>query len=160
MAINIHVGNVVQPQQRRRIKRFGLPGTAEAGDDDGFKPKTTEMIDDRPVELIAEVGRDGNFLDPHRLERNRMRLDGRDHGQADLFREIRGPLALEIEPFEKKRRRAADRDDIASDFLELYGDLLRALETFEKFILVAAPESDKGGNDLHPVGGVLVPEGE
>src|SRR3970282_1640627 len=74
--------------------------------------------------------------------------------------EIRSPWALEIQPFEKKGRRAADRDNIATHFLKLHGYLLRASEAFEELVLMTAPKSYTGGNDLYPVGRVLVPKSE
>src|SRR5215475_595296 len=87
-----------------------------------------------------------------------MRLHLRDHRQGELLRQPITPFALEVEAHEQYRRRAAQRDDVASDSFQIFSDLFDPFEGVLKSLAIAAAEADEGRHDLDAVRSAFVPK--
>src|SRR5215475_7663942 len=87
-----------------------------------------------------------------------MRLQLRDHRQGELLRQPITPFALEVEAFEQHRRRAAQRDEVASDSFQIFSDLFDPFEGVLKGLAIAATEAHEGRHDLDPVRSAFVPK--
>ena len=93
-----------------------------------------------PSVRAAAVARRGHHNDDH----NGNNADG---DPADLLRQPIAPFALEVEALKQYGRRAAERDDAASDRLEIVGDLLDPFEgVLEGLTVAAAKAGDKGSS--------------
>ena len=84
-----------------------------------------------------------------------MRLHRRDYRQTYLGREIPRPLPLKVQAFEQKRRRPADRDNIATDLLQLNRELFGFPKSFKKTLTLLAAKADKRRQISTPSGALL-----
>src|SRR5207247_7702472 len=75
-------------------------------------------------------------------------------------RQIRRPLPLTIQALEQTRRRPADRNNVATDFLQLHGQRFSLFKTSQKTFPLLAAKADKRRNDLNAFRRMFVPVSE